>query len=664
MLHVSPRCLLRLGGVAVFLAALPFSPRVACAERSVPLPGWAVQAAATPTPDYAKNAPAVILYDETSETVDAAGRAVEHERKAIRILQPEGRSDASCRVFYDVDEKVNSFYSWTISADGKRFPAKDTDFLDQGVYENRVEQSSQRARTVNPPAADPGATVACETDELLRPYQHEEIWVIQHSIPAADQILEVDFPPGTAHAESWHRHDPVPPVEVSPSRLRWEIKDVHGLDLSNVKSTPKWIALAARMTVLWGDTAVVGRDNQWHALGQWFNSIEEHRPDPTPEIAAQAQSLTTGAPDFYSKLKNITEYIQKNIRYFIVERGIGGIQGHFAGEIFHNRYGDCKDKTTLLISMLQAVGIEAHYVAVDDRRGVVDPNSPSTFGNHMITAIELPPDVNDPRLMAVAKGVNGKRYLIFDPTNERVPVGNLPDYEQGSYGLMAAGADSQLLAFPVLPPEANTSDSNGSFTLSADGTLTGTVDTSSLGPGGAFLRYFLKYTDEKQRREYWEKRVIGPDLPSVSLDSFAFVQSDDLDKPIEFHYKVTEPGYAHQAGPLLLVRPRVVGELAVPFDEKPRTLPIDLGSAGRWRESYDITLPPGYVVDETPDPVSVDMDFASYHSSFTVTGGVLHYQREYIVRQVELPASRAADFRHLEGQIIADERGDAILKKQ
>ncbi len=39
----------------------------------------------------------------------------------------------------------------------------------------------------------------------------------------------------------------------------------------------------------------------------------------------------------------------------------------------------------------------------------------------MITAIELPVDLDDKRLMAVAKAANGKRYLIFDPTNERVP---------------------------------------------------------------------------------------------------------------------------------------------------------------------------------------------------------------------------------------------------
>ena len=64
----------------------------------------------------------------------------------------------------------------------------------------------------------------------------------------------------------------------------------------------------------------------------------------------------------------------------------------------------------------------------------------------------------------------------------------------------------------------------------------------------------------------------------------------------------------------------------------------------RWHDSFDIALPDGYVVDETPDPVDIDVEFASYHSSITAKANQLHYEREYVVRQVEIPASKAADF--------------------
>ena len=426
---------------------------------------------------------------------------------------------------------------------------------------------------------------------------------------------------------------------------------------------PAWGALAARMSVQWGDAAVEGADNQWKAIGEWVTTLEADRPTPSPEITSYTQTLIAGAPDFYTKLSRITDSIQKNIRYFVVERGIGGFQANHAADIFRNRYGDCKDKTTLLIAMLRVAGINAYYVPVDDKRGIVDPDDPSLFGNHMITAIEIPADVKDPRLLAVVKARDGKRYLIFDPTNERTPVGNLPSYEQGSYGTLAAGPASQVIALPVLPPDANGTERKGAFTLAPDGTLKGLVDTHHSGPEGADIRMLLKYSDEKERRESLETEI-SHDVPGVVLDSFQFVQPQELDRPLEVHYKLTASQYAHQAGPLLLVRPRVVGSDAVPFDGKPRTVPIDLSATGRWRDSFDITLPAGYVVDETPDPVNLDLDFASYHSNITAKGDQLHYERELVVRQVQLPAARADDFRKLEGAILMDEKGTAVLKKQ
>ena len=636
--------------------------------KDSPVPQWGLDAAKTPTPAYAGDAATVILSDEFVETVDAQGRATEREREAIRILKPQGRHD-ECMVSYDVDEKINYFREWTLTADGKTFQAKDTDFVDEGAQEEGIVKNipillmTERRRIVHPPAEDVGATILCESEELMAPYDQEKVWDIQEGTPFVSEALEVDLPSGGHFAESWHQYQPVKPIEVAPNHWRWEIKDMPRLDLRDVKSSPDWAALVARMTVQWGDAAVDGKDNQWRAIGKWYANLEKDRPTPSPEITAKTQELIAGAPDFSAKLTRITEYIQKNIRYFVVERGIGGQQAHFATDIFRNRYGDCKDKTTLLISMLQVAGVQAYYVLVDHRRGFVDPEMPTPKGDHMITAILLPADVEDPGLMAVVKARDGNRYLIFDPTDERIPVGNLPSELQGGYGLLAVGASSQVIALPVLDPAANGTDMTGKFALAINGTLTGAIDTSHTGPGGADLRTFLKYTDEKERHDAWET-MVAHDLPGVVLDSFKFVEPSALDKPLEFHYSVTEYQYAHLAGSLLLVRPRVAGTMAMHFDDKPRTVPFDLDATGRWHSSFDIALPPGYVVDELPDPVNLDMDFASYHAATTAKGSVLHYERDYVAKQVQIPAARAADFRKFESAIVEDEQAAAVLKRE
>ncbi len=652
-----------LAAIAAFTCAVP----AAAWDKHEPAPQWAVDAAKTPTPASAKDSPAVVLFDEYLITFDNDNHAIEREREAIRILKPQGRGYTHCSIGYDVDEKLNYFRSWTIAPDGKQFQAKESDFIDQGAYEAPELQFTERFRTVNPPASDPGAVVACETEEHLRPYMNEEEWSIQSSIPFVFETLEIDLPPGGHYADSWGKFPAMKPVEVGSNRLRWEIKDMPALDLENIHATPAWGALAARMSVKWGDDAVNGTDNQWRALGLWQEQLEQHRPDPTPEITAKAQELTAGATDFYTRLNRITDYIQKNIRYFIVAKGIGGWQAHFAGDIYRNRYGDCKDKTTLLISMLQAVGIRAYYLHVDSRRGIIDPKNPSLAGNHMITAIEVPDGVNDPRLVALVKAVNGKHLLIFDPTDEETPVGLIRGALQGAYGNISNGGDSQVLPLPVLPPESAGLSRKGSFTLTADGALAGDVAEVFTGDDATNERWFIKENDSKQIHEKLENGL-GSDLPGLTFKGYEFHGTADLDKPLDLDLHISATGYAHPAGPLLLIRPRVLGTHAHPVPDvmegKPRAYSIELGHPGRWHDSFDIAFPAGYVVDEIPDPVNVDVDFASYHSAITAKANTLHYERDFVVRQVEVPAEKAASFRKLQNVILSDEKGTAVLKKQ
>jgi hypothetical protein len=653
--------------VLVSVAALIEAAPAAAKDKPQPAPQWAVDAAKTPTPANIKDASAVVLFDEYLVTVDEQNRAVEREREAIRILKPQGRGYADCSIGYDIDEKLNYFRSWTLTADGRQLQAMDTDFTDHGAYDSSILQMTERVRSVKPPAADPGAVVVCETEEQLRPNMSEKTWHIQEPIPVVEQALELALPPGGHFSEAWHNFTPVKPSEPGPNRLRWEIREMPALDLENIHATPDWGALAARASIQWGDTAVKGIESQWHAIGRWQEQLEEHRHDPTPEIAAKAQELTAGTPDFYNKLSRITEYIQGNIRYFVVERGIGGWQPHYAADIFRNRYGDCKDKATLLISMLQAVGIRAHSLSVDHRRGFVDPAAPSRFSDHMIAAIELPDGDKDPRLFARVKAANGTTLLIFDPTDQETPVGLIRTELQGGWGYLANGPDSQVLQMPVLPPESGGRNRKGSFTLTADGDLAGDLTESFAGYDASVERWYLKRRDSKETREALEKSL-GSDLPGLAFKGYEVNGAAELDKPLGLDLHFSANGYAHAAGPLLLFRPRVVGSQArfVPdvMEGKPRKYSIEIGHPGRWRDSYDIALPAGYVVDELPDPVDLDVEFASYHSTVTAKANQLHYEREYVVRQVEIPAARAATFRRLENTILADEKGTAVLKKQ
>jgi hypothetical protein len=107
-----------------------------------------------------------------------------------------------------------------------------------------------------------------------------------------------------------------------------------------------------------------------------------------------------------------------------------------------------------------------------------------------------------------------------------------------------------------------------------------------------------------------------------------------------------------------------VGRHARPYNDKPRAYPIDLGETGTWRDRVDVVLPAGYMVDDVPAPVNLDVGFASYKSEVKADGGVLHYSREYVVRQLDLAPDKSSDVGKLMGVINADENSSAVLKKK
>jgi hypothetical protein len=115
---------------------------------------------------------------------------------------------------------------------------------------------------------------------------------------------------------------------------------------------------------------------------------------------------------------------------------------------------------------------------------------------------------------------------------------------------------------------------------------------------------------------------------------------------------------------LLLVRPRVVGEMAGAFDvTKPRHYAYEFDAPFLRSDSVEITLPEGYSVDELPEPAKAIFPFAEYTSKAEKEGNVLKYSRQYRMQTTQVPVERIEQLRKLFAQIGTDEKNMAVLKK-
>ena len=176
-------------------------------------------------------------------------------------------------------------------------------------------------------------------------------------------------------------------------------------------------------------------------------------------------------------------------------------------------------------------------------------------------------------------------------------------------------------------------------------------------------RRLFRTGTEKEQREIFD-RMLGRDLVNFSYDGLKVENAMELTKDLKMSYALKASSFARPAGSLLMMRPRVLGTDTLETDKKARVYPIDLGAAREVKDDYEIELPAGYVADELPDPVKIDMGWASYESVSKVEDGKLHYTRTYVVRQVELPAEKYEEVQKLAGVIGYDEQSNVVLKKK
>jgi hypothetical protein len=660
--RASERLALLALGTMVLGAGVP--ARAANLFGSQTVPDWVKTAAQEKLPEFHGNPKAVVLLEQTTYTVDAKGQAVEHVRRVVKILRPQGRDYGYPAVSYDKDSKVLSLHAWSIDAAGHEYTVKDNEVSDVGQPGESGElYSDARARVADPPGRDPGGIIAYEYEKRERPYLAESNWEFQDELPRMQQSFTLVLPPGYSYTTSWARHGKVDGIDLENHSYRWEMNDETAIDLDHVPMAPGEGSLAARMTVHYtGPGLAEPQDGTWQGIGEWFEGLSRDRLASAPDITAKAVELTAGKTDFYDKAEVIGEFVQQKIRYFAIEMGVGGYQPNPAEAIFRGRYGDCKDKATLLSAMLSSVGIHSALMMVDSERGVVDPDAPSIWGNHMIGAIEIPKGYESPKLHSVVTAKTGKRYLIFDPTWYLTPFGQLEDNLQGSYGILLEGKDSQVIELPVMDPTLNTIRRSGKFELSADGTLKGSITDLRFGDLAETRRSIFSGEDEKKQKEYMN-RVIGQDFSGASMTGLKVENIGALNKDLTTTFDLQASHFASFSGPLLMVRPRVLGSYELDVDHKPRHLEINLEQTMQGKDEYDIELPVGYVVDELPDPVKVDVGFASYVSATELRGRVLHYSRTYTVRQVTVPANQYAQVQQLAAAIAADEGSEAILKR-
>jgi len=401
-------------------------------------------------------------------------------------------------------------------------------------------------------------------------------------------------------------------------------------------------------------------------MGVWYTGLAQGRRDATPEMKQKVAVLTAGATTATDKMAALAKFVQQDIRYVAIELGIGGIQPHAAGEVFQHRYGDCKDKATLMGSMLKEIGIDSYYVIINSERGSVDATTPAQVGafDHAIIAIKLPEGLNSAALLATVEHPKLGRLLFFDPTDELIPFGQLSGALQENYGLLVGPEAGELYQLPKLSTNTNGVTRTASMKLDDRGNLVGDFTERRLGDAAAQERARMKVVAKDTDRVKIIEGLLSQSLANFSITKASMTSLQDTSQPFGMSYSVVVQRYAKIAGDLLLVRPRLIGIRGSGLLEtkEPRQLPVVFEGPRKDTDHFEIALPAGYAVDDLPPPVDVDYGFASYHSKTEVSGNALRYTRTFEIKELTVPMDKMDDLKKFYRIIAGDERNTAVLK--
>ena len=365
----------------------------------------------------------------------------------------------------------------------------------------------------------------------------------------------------------------------------------------------------------------------WEDVGRWYWNLQKDRIEPTPAIRAKASELTKGLSDDAAKLRAIYSYVGTQYRYIGIAFGIGRYQPHAADDVLTNSYGDCKDKHTLLASLLQASNITIHPALISSGQ-TLDPDVPS-------------PAQFDHIIGYLAAGKN-KDAVWLDTTLEVAPFGYLAPRLRDKPALVMSGEKSIQL---VNTPADSTFPSSEAFKvdgkLSDEGILEAKIEDTTRGDSEVMLRATFRQVPQTQWNDLTQRISYAMGFAGTVSDVTAS-KPEAIGEPFHFSYSYNRKDYPDWKSDQRIVVP------GMPFFMPPlredATYPMWLGPPVEAVSDSRVELPHG---NQPQVPANVDLkyDFAEYHASYSLDHGVLIARRSMLTKLSELPVAEFDDYR-------------------
>ncbi|MEM7676150.1 MAG: DUF3857 domain-containing protein, partial [Myxococcota bacterium] len=578
-----------------------------------------------PVTDDERRFGAIVLTERTAVELSASGRSTKYHQQVIRLSDSRVKDALRAhRIYYSPSrEDVEILTAEQIRRDGQivRAAAIEDDGprgKQNGMY------IDQRYKVVVFGELRPGDTIhlAYRIDsrgENIFGGFFGDVQAVQGPVPKRDVRYTVTAPPSRPlYSATVRLPDPARETTTDGTRLKWKIDEVPALDFEPLG--PPYPRIGRMLSVSTYDA--------WDALGKWYARLysEQLELDDTAREAGRA--IVRGITDPKEKVRRLYDYVVKNTRYVGIELGIHGWKPFKAAEVFRRRYGDCKDKSTLLSALLRDNGVNATITLVrtSDRGRLPGDHATMWAFNHAITYV---PELN----------------WYLDPTADFTSSFELPYQDQGAMALVVhPDGRTKLTTLPVSEPHDNLNASKYIARLSRSGHLTMTGEERFFGARAAEVRRELQ---ERDRRQRLLERQLAQTFPGVKVDKLQVFDLKSLEKPVTYKYQFTVPGYAQQDGRRMLIPIALyqheVSKAYAQLARRQHAIRLD----HPWATNNVIRyrLPKGARVTRLPQGVNIDTPYISLQQTIRPLADGFVTDDTVTLKKREIPAEAYEDFR-------------------
>jgi Domain of Unknown Function with PDB structure (DUF3857)/Transglutaminase-like superfamily len=485
-------------------------------------PDWLKQVLSAPAPENKKNAD-VMLLDYEQDTYLPHGKVHKLVRGAVKILAEAGRADIETRAltnyWYNADiDRVSKAHAWIVSADGKHTKSHSkSEFLDTCALLSQHMWTDQRVISyVSSNDLEIGGVIAWEYEIDAESGIVSSDWPFQHRLPVVKSVFEViPCPGGTLVSHVSSSRIPEATADAVSGGLKWEMSDIPGQKGQQPHGfiyQPMYVSVRCV-----SDDSAGGRVKTWTDFAGLASDIIEPRIPASPDVAEKAASLVKGENNRWDRIRAVAEFVQKEITYLSLsldKDSMAGYRPHAPDEVMQSRLGDCKDKATLMVSMLRSIDEKAWVVLLyAGNPRIVNQDWPALWFNHAIVAVAADEAVpaHWPQIDGGALG----KLVLFDATEEDTPLGVLPEGDQGGFGLVVAKDGPGLVKFPLDLPENKKITQHINGTISAEGDLQADVEEALTGSAAGETHTVISKLGDKKFYEYVVQVVFHNAMPLV-----------------------------------------------------------------------------------------------------------------------------------------------------